>query len=338
MSAQVTRRERLNEVMKGFKPTSGTNIGLWLDKYILDATHTDKESRALFAREVSAIDMSAEYDWFFKNWESYLREMDPACRKAKVGNRLAIGLGSEGVLETSVTLHRTYGVPYVPGSALKGLAAAFARQYCGPDWQIASDNFRVVFGDTESAGYVTFFDALYVPKSGLNAKALHFDVMTVHHRGYYEGKNQPPADWDDPNPVPFISATGEYLIALAAPEGCEAWRELAREILVSALENEGIGGKTSSGYGRMTMEAEPVDPEQQKAQALMLSIKAIPIEKLSSELGQQATALLSSQLPGKYKRQVAEYLVKRVNDAGGKQRKKFAEKPWFAEVERLLID
>lgn len=334
MSPDVTRRASLQNALASFTPIRGTNIGLWLDKYITDATHQNKESRALFAREVAGIDTPPEYEEFFKNWETCLKDLDPKVSRATVTNRLAVGLGSEGVLETSVTLHRTYGVPCIPGSALKGLAAAFARQYCGDDWQHDSNNYKVVFGDTETAGYVTFFDALYVPNSGHQGKALHFDVMTVHHRSYYEGKNQPPADWDDPNPVPFISATGQYVIALAAPEGCEGWRDIARSILEQALKNEGIGGKTSSGYGRMTIEAAPIDPGQQKAQEMILAIKNIPADKLPSELSQQAGALIKSDLEPKYKRQVATLIIKRVNDAG-KQRKRFAEKSWFTDVEKL---
>lgn len=35
--------------------------------------------------------------------------------------RMVIGLGGEHVLETSMTLHHVYGVPYIPGSAVKGM-------------------------------------------------------------------------------------------------------------------------------------------------------------------------------------------------------------------------
>jgi len=39
---------------------------------------------------------------------------------------LVVGLGAESVLETSLTLHRIYGYPIIPGSALKGLARTLA--------------------------------------------------------------------------------------------------------------------------------------------------------------------------------------------------------------------
>ena len=36
--------------------------------------------------------------------------------------RMVVGLGAENVHETSMTLHHIYGIPYIPGSALKGIA------------------------------------------------------------------------------------------------------------------------------------------------------------------------------------------------------------------------
>jgi len=50
------------------------------------------------------------------------------CKKiesAKVDWRLIIGLGSGSVYETSMTLHHIYGIPYIPGSAIKGVLRHF---------------------------------------------------------------------------------------------------------------------------------------------------------------------------------------------------------------------
>jgi len=173
----------------------------------------------------------------------------------KISGRMAVGHGGEGVLETALTLHRTYGVPYLPGSALKGLAASFARTYCGDQWKPKAYAYNIVFGDTDSAGYVTFFDAL--PLDG-QTKLLHPDVLTVHHQDYYRNGSAPPADWDSPNPVPFLSASGTYLLFLAGPT--EMWINTAFDILAQALQHEGIGAKTSSGYGRASLLAAPTPP------------------------------------------------------------------------------
>jgi len=39
--------------------------------------------------------------------------------------RLIVGLGNESVYETSMTLHHIYGIPYIPGSAIKGVTGRY---------------------------------------------------------------------------------------------------------------------------------------------------------------------------------------------------------------------
>jgi CRISPR-associated protein Cmr6 len=277
--AEEKIKHRRRENLASLPPVSSSNAGLWLDKYLCGEeqraqSRKGKTVKAQLVEEVAVtIKTSDLYPAFFARWKETLQNEQTILAEAKVEGRLAIGLGDDGVLETSITLHHTYGVPYLRGSALKGLAAAFARNRIGGmwkaekfrsgKWQEMSPAYKVVFGETEEAGYVTFHDALYLPGSGLqiNGKpqALHADIMTVHHSDYYSEKKDergllPPADWDEPIPVPFLSATGKYLIALSAPQGCEAWCQAAMEILKLALAEEGIGAKTSSGYGRITME------------------------------------------------------------------------------------
>jgi CRISPR-associated protein Cmr6 len=230
-----------------------THAGLWLDKY-LESDETGAKDQLV--HEVTKAGTPAAYNDFYKRWKQTLVELckEANCREAEVIGRMAVNLGSEAVLETSIALHRTYGVPYISGSALKGLASHYVLHYQNKEeWGRDSEAFKTLFGDTTSAGYVTFYDALYVPGTG---KGLAPDVITVHHPEYYQGakpdylhgKEAPPADWDSPIPIPFITATGRFMIALSGPA---EWVKAAFEILELALEREGIGAKTSSGYGRM---------------------------------------------------------------------------------------
>ncbi|HSV50093.1 MAG TPA: type III-B CRISPR module RAMP protein Cmr6, partial [Candidatus Acidoferrales bacterium] len=154
--------------------TTTTNAGLWLDKFIREQSREDTLTRNQHVREVAEISHSDAYKHWYARWQQTLQQYDAECREAEVKGRMVIGLGGGGVLETSVTLHRIYGVPYIPGSALKGLAASFVRQHLGEEWQQDNIAFRVVFGDTQTAGCVTFFDALPVPNSG----KLHPDIIT----------------------------------------------------------------------------------------------------------------------------------------------------------------
>lgn len=246
-----TRRVNLSEIR--LTHTQDAHAELWLDRYMDDVG--ESKQRGKFIDEVSTIPTPHIYVPFYNRWIQELTALGAKMRQAHVKTRMIVGLGDESVLETAITLHRTYSVPYIPGSALKGLAASFARQRLGDKWQKDSDAYNIVFGNTDDAGYITFFDAFYIPKKGFSQQALHPDVMTVHHQKYYQDPAKPPADWDDPNPVPFLTATGDYMIALAAPELDEqaAWIEKTFAILKYALAEMGIGAKTSSGYGRMEL-------------------------------------------------------------------------------------
>jgi len=243
------------DVLAGIAQSPGdTHAGLWLDKYLQGDGEDAKKN---LVKDVTGIKTPDSYRRFFDRWKETLVEICGAanCREAKTLGRLAINLGAEGVLETSVALQHTYGVPYIPGSALKGLAAHYVMHYLKeePRWDKKADGFLTLFGDTTSAGYVTFYDALFVPGSG----KLVPDVITVHHPDYYQGGDKPPADWDSPTPIPFITATGRFLVALSGPA---EWVKAAFEILTLALEREGVGAKTSSGYGRMCFKDESASP------------------------------------------------------------------------------
>lgn len=230
-----------------------THAGLWLDKYMAGmmqgggAPPGGREPKQELLREVARIELPALYGQFFARWQATLGELGARTKVARALGRIAIGMGNESVLETAITLHRTYGVPYLPGSALKGLAAAFARQRLGEAWKASSDAYRIVFGDTANAGYVRFFDAYPLTGEG---HLVEPDIMAIHHPDYYQQGKVPPADWDDPSLVPFPTATGRYLLALAGPT---AWVDAVFQMLGFALRDVGIGAKTSSGYGRMVV-------------------------------------------------------------------------------------
>lgn len=249
----------------GTKETEEPTIS---EQYIKEIS--DKEVRPAVALFKKVADLSKVYnDHYLKQWLKDLKDLETSeffkvkyC-EATVGNqRMVVGLGAESVLENSIALHRTYGVPYIPGSALKGLASSYAHQRLEA-WDKKSEAHKTMFGDADEAGFLVFYDAL--PVSG--KWSLHPDVMTVHHQDYYrgtkvEGKLAPPADWDSPTPIPFISASGTFLIAIGGPE---AWVNAAFEILRCALKEYGIGAKTSSGYGRLELavgeDAEAPSPE-----------------------------------------------------------------------------
>jgi len=244
--------ESRREVLYDVKVGQTTHPGLWLDKYLEKQVEGggDNAKKPHF-QDAAQYPVPAAYTTFFERWQKALDAAGARSHVAKAQGRLVIGLGGESVLETAITLHHTYGVPYIPGSALKGLAARYVRTRLDEKWREGSEAYKILFGETTEAGYITFFDALYIPGSSKGDRPLALDVITVHHPDYYQGKDSAPADWDSPIPVPFLSAIGSYLIAL---HGAGNWVEAAFEILSLALKEEGIGAKTSSGYGRMLLD------------------------------------------------------------------------------------
>jgi CRISPR-associated protein Cmr6 len=275
----------IRSVLCALDPTPTTHSGLWLDRFLPQQpkTATKDEDKGIIQAHIKRLgDIKVPYLYRFhlKRWQDHLQDLGANVRQAKaeVRGRMIIGLGAESVLETAIHLHHTYGVPVIPGSALKGLAASYARnRLTDESWRKQPQegdgtnlgaSYRALFGDTTEAGCVTFHDALWIPPEGEDKDKLplDLDVMTVHHRDYYGKKGQkPPADSDDPNPVSFVTAHGTYLIAL---EGPPDWTDAAMSMLKRALAEEGIGAKTAAGYGRLDLNYNSPAEEARKAQEL----------------------------------------------------------------------
>jgi|tagenome__1003787_1003787.scaffolds.fasta_scaffold20885409_3 CRISPR-associated protein Cmr6 len=310
-----SRRDTLESMASG----ATTNAGLWLEKGLADVEGKGPERQILF-EQIAGLGLPEEYRRFFQRWRSSLEEMKPETQtlEATVVGRMVVGLGAESILETSIGLHRTYGVPYIPGSALKGLAAAAAHKNLeDPEWRKIKEDgkigtsHRVLFGDQESSGYVTFHDALWIPNG--DKLPLDLDVMTVHHPEYYQGKESPPADWDNPTPVAFLSAHGKYLLAATGPE---EWVGAAMRILKEALEKDGIGAKTAAGYGRMKVELPP-EPKKIKWEGL---IKSLGVNNAESDVPRILNAL-----KGNERRVAAVAIIERLTRKEVRRRK---DRPW----------
>lgn len=313
------------QILGSMKAAATTNAALWLEKGPENVEDKGPGRQSHF-EQLAGIRVSEQYPRFFARWRSSLEALEPHTEtvEATVLGRMVVGLGAESVLETAVALHRTYGVPYIPGSALKGLAAAAAHKHLeNPDWRKVKDDgkmgesHQILFGNQESSGYVTFHDALWVPDG--DRLPLDLDVMTVHHPEYYQGEESPPADWDSPNPVAFLSARGKYLLAVTGPE---EWVGAAVDILKDALEKDGIGAKTAAGYGRMKVHRAP-QPEPLKWEPMVPALNF-------GNAGDQVPFILG-QLKGAELRKAAEAIIARL-DRRALREKNRRDKDWVKQL------
>jgi len=195
--------------------------------------------------------------------------------------RLAVGLGQASVYETNITLHHVYGVPYIPGSGVKGAVRSFILQEVFYDGQVenleerglADPLFCHLFGnpadstfDDARKGCITFFDAY--PS---DPPTVERDIMNPHYREYYMNQ-EPPTDDQDPTPINFLTVRDtsfafwlgddgrgtvpedtDSALAEATPKTARgSLLEVASHWLDRTLTEHGVGAKTATGYGFFT--------------------------------------------------------------------------------------
>lgn len=226
--------------------------------------------------------------------------------------RLAVGLGNASVFENSLTLHHVYGIPYIPASSVKGIIRSWLiQEYFSYDSNgnehdelgegralRDSEAFCLIFGTpsefkltentpckssiknedgspTAHIGNIVFFDAYPISKP-----KIYVDIMNPHYPEYYkEGSSKPPADWQNPVPIFFLTIKDtSFQFLFGIRRGCseEEYEKLSsisfqhpsnpemnkegsaenvlKELLEEALTFVGAGAKTATGYGRMKNE------------------------------------------------------------------------------------
>lgn len=255
----------MRTALSGFQVAGASHAGQLLGP-LFDGS--EKEARGKFLGQVASIKLSDAYKAAFATWNA---ATNPTIA-ATTSGPLAIGLGNASPYEVGLTLHHTYGVPYLPGSALKGLVLRAARNHI-----LSEEALAVLFGTVGSAAHIIWWDGWLDPQT---ARPLQLDTITVHHHKYYgsAGREGYPTDFDDPNPVAFLSVpTGtKFHLALgkSTPELDDRWIYLAAQLLGHGLTHLGLGGKTNAGYGgfdvalppRPLSAAEIREAEEQTAQ------------------------------------------------------------------------
>lgn len=207
-----------------------------------------------------------------------------ATLEARLAGRLLVNLAGGVVENAGICLDRCFGLPYLPGSAVKGIVRATAL------WEITAESGEkkrellrkamLIFGhngndlkkgdfawaagetglavkiageEVDRKGCVTF-----LPGLPLGTPKLVVDMINSHYPKYYQGRSKKATD--DENPVPNYfpaveagSAFGFALVVEGLPENCEVGTEAilaqARAWLEAAITQKGAGAKAAAGYG-----------------------------------------------------------------------------------------
>ena len=181
-------------------------------------------------------------------------------KNIKTDWRLVVGLGGGSVYETSMALHHIYGIPYIPGSAVKGVTRSWiiAEVFNNSEEDALNNpSFIKIFGNQKHKGKVIFTDAFPI-----QAPEIKPDVMNPHFGDYYSGKKDknnnliPPADYLNTGPIFFLTVENTsfnfYLIAKNKDKSVfniEIGDFTIMKWLKKALLEHGIGAKTAVGYG-----------------------------------------------------------------------------------------
>ncbi len=172
------------------------------------------------------------------------------------------GMGIEHPLENGFAFLNPYGLPYLPGSSIKGVLLRAACELRGMEetdgWN--DEWIQELFGSADRRGALIFQDC--VPQLPA-ASGMSLDIMTPHYGKYYQGE-ETPHDAGSPTPIPFITVPPDSKFVfhitltphlLRSDQLCKGgWQEPIKKAFDHAFDWIGFGAKTSVGYGAMKID------------------------------------------------------------------------------------
>lgn len=252
MAIALWRKHRAHDAMRSTTVNAGLLLRRGLPQWPrkterkADSESTAGSEKAGVIARIVDLPVPEAYAWAYGRWQRATTGADFLADELDLLGRLYIGLSRESALETGMTVQHAWGLPMIPGSALKGISRHVART--ASTLRDEADAIAYLFGSDDDArpesGAVVFHDAWWVPGSAATPFAA--EVVTPHHGAYYAMGSRHATDFDKPVPAPQIAAQGRFRFVV---QGDPAWARLALALLRLALTTHGVGGKTTSGYG-----------------------------------------------------------------------------------------
>jgi CRISPR-associated protein Cmr6 len=250
--------------------------GLWFERFFHGYNpqwEIDKAQKQRFINEVTG--SCGETD----SLQAHALQQAKLCEALKGQHKIfksnwhfITGMGNNHPVENGFSWHPTLGTPYLTGATVKGLVRAWIEQWADLGEEALRNQCYEWFGSEDKdpekqqkearTGDLVFFDALPV-----EAVELQCDIMTPHGGDWYSKGGEIsadtyaktlPADWHDPNIIPFLSVKKTSFQFMVAPTSRALKRdptktkvqvEEAMQALSDALEFLGAGAKTAAGYG-----------------------------------------------------------------------------------------
>jgi CRISPR type III-B/RAMP module RAMP protein Cmr6 len=221
-----------------------------------------------------------------RHWLGLLRKAYGDRYVALVGElegRLAINLADSLIQNAGICLDRIFGLPFIPGSAIKGVcrhaALAELKSARGEEVPRLLDHFCSVFGiaevdlksgdlkpfwqqeisgDTNRKGAVSF-----LPAYPVNEARIVVDLTNVHYPDYYRTGKTEDLSKERPrlNPFPAVEVGAQFAFGLVLNDanGRPEVLAAAKRWLEVALVERGLGAKTAAGYGWFSIKSEALE-------------------------------------------------------------------------------
>ncbi|MEM7374531.1 MAG: type III-B CRISPR module RAMP protein Cmr6 [Bacteroidota bacterium] len=223
-----------------------------------------RRTRDRNATHLSHLPISGEVNYGDLPWQSICERTaisaEAICKSDKLkkqpfeiplASSVITGLGGVSVFETGITLHHTYGIPYLPASSLKGITRSWVifSEFDNKEWEAIRDQgFCDLFGCPDKVaiynietgkktgkqaeswyqqhepkeggsrqGKICFFDAY--PEGPPKIKE---DVMNPHYPKYYQHESAP-TDFQNPVPIPFLVVDqGRFQLLVGERKGTQS--------------------------------------------------------------------------------------------------------------------
>jgi CRISPR type III-B/RAMP module RAMP protein Cmr6 len=229
-------------------------------------------------------------------------------------SRLAINLSDSLIENAGICLDRLFGLPYIPGSAVKGVCRHAALSELK---SARTDDhrrklllqFQSVFGTSSAefasgkksgalAQYARYLDdpgqqtvkgcVDFLAAYPVNAAKITVDLTTVHYPAYYYSGRQEDLSKEKPivNPFPVVEQGARFAFCLVANRltaDPEAVLSVTRRWLECALTQSGLGAKTSGGYGWFSLPQDGLQQLEEDARQEQMALEREAQEKQARE-------------------------------------------------------